>query len=91
MPLCRHCNERQAYQSRGLCSRCYNRGDIRIQYPPHYPSNKRQQAATSDKMTMAEIEAVIAEQLPTMPGFDQQEDAKDRAQDRKRTGIRRMK
>lgn len=87
MPLCRHCNERHADQSRGLCSRCYNKPAIKVLYPPLAKSNKRQQAATSDDMTMAELDAIIAEQLPTMPGFDPHEDAMDRKRDR----LRRMK
>lgn len=42
--LCRHCQERPAYRSRGLCSACYPVLGIRRQYP----SRRRQSSIVDD-------------------------------------------
>jgi hypothetical protein len=36
-PKCLHCRERPRGFFRGLCVRCYNRSDVRGQYPPEPP------------------------------------------------------
>jgi hypothetical protein len=86
MPLCRHCNERHVNAARGMCSRCYFDPVIRAMYPSRMNFQKQHRSST-ETMTMAELDAIIAEQLPTMPGFDPHEDAMDRKRDR----LRRMK
>jgi hypothetical protein len=32
--LCRHCKERRKGRTRGLCSRCYEKKEVRSLYPP---------------------------------------------------------
>lgn len=72
-PVCRHCKLKQSLAGkRGLCWACYFNPDIRKHYrclPSGRPSklvdclNDR-----SDAMTEEQLDAMIEEQRPTMPG-----------------------
>ena len=64
--LCRHCQKRhQAPRRRGLCWGCWDNPGIRSLYPskPRSGFNK----SHAPPLTEAEVEALIAEQMPTMP------------------------
>ena len=79
--ICHECGHRHKhYGKRGLCYGCYQDASIREKYPKRQRSSmprprrrdEIEAAAEVDDdpradMTMAEVEAMIAEQLPTMP------------------------
>jgi|GEM_PF-5086776 len=60
-PRCRHCVECLAVRPRDLCSTCYYDPKIRRMYP------RRPGGTGGDDITEAELDAMIAERLPTMP------------------------
>jgi hypothetical protein len=63
---CRHCHEAVVSRPKGLCSKCSRDPAIIDLYPsdsvfcPH-----------KDNMTMEELDALVAEQYPTMPGNEE--------------------
>ncbi len=59
---CRHCGKPLYVHSRGMCKTCWCNKEIRANYPPLM---KIIQA--DDEPTHEEVEAMVAEQLPTMP------------------------
>lgn len=62
--VCKHCRERNAQKyKRGLCSRCYWSPEIRDRYRVRAANKPKD----DDGPTMEELEALIAERLPTMP------------------------
>lgn len=65
-PLCNHCHLRsQRRGSRGLCTKCYLNVSVRKQHTPHhFTANGKNEC----DVTMEELEQMITEQLPTMPG-----------------------
>ena len=65
MPKCIHCeNVCEKLRTKGLCPRCYSITAIRKVYP---------RSSAAKEMTEAELDAMIAERLPTMPeGYDEQ-------------------
>lgn len=60
---CRHCNRPKVNRPRGLCWTCYKSRSVREQYPITSPFGRR----GDNEPTEAELEQMIAEQLPTMP------------------------
>jgi hypothetical protein len=69
MTTCKHCGREYADLTRGLCRRCWLQMDIREQYPMMV-NRRRSSEHTPEDATMEEIEATIAERLPTMPQDD---------------------
>lgn len=63
--ICRHCMERALYQ-RGLCYRCFNTLSIRAKYPAR-KSGTAGREKVEPVETLAELEALIESQRPTMP------------------------
>lgn len=63
MKLCAHCGTRRLTRPRGLCKHCYDDLDIRYLY-----------VVPRDEPSMADVERIIAEQLPTMPTNDDCDD-----------------
>ena len=64
-PMCVHCGRGRGTRPRDLCSKCFNDLTVRECYKTRdgrRPSNK------NNEPTAEEIEVMIAEQLPTMPG-----------------------
>lgn len=59
---CRHCAKPLYVHSRGLCKTCWSDLEVRENFPPLM---KIIQA--DDEPTHEEVEAMVAEQLPTMP------------------------
>jgi hypothetical protein len=62
---CRHCGNERYLRSRRLCRACYERPAIRDSYEPQHRGPAAQY--DRDDLTDAELDAMIAEQLPTMP------------------------
>jgi hypothetical protein len=65
---CRHCSRAAYLKARGLCHPCYRVKKTRDLYPAlpcrgrDRPARPRQADGTTDRMTEAELDAVIAEQ-----------------------------
>jgi len=60
-PPCVHCGERAGTHGRGLCHKCHADTSIREQY------RNANEDHDGDNLTMAELDAMVAEQYPTMP------------------------
>lgn len=62
--ICDHCRKLLVISARGLCSACYHKPAVRALYPTR-------RAVPPDlaepEPTLAELEALIARRLPTMP------------------------
>lgn len=63
MTVCQHCQKREASHPRRLCYKCYSEHNIRCKYAPVGPHGNR----TDGAETIEELDAMIAEQYPTMP------------------------
>jgi len=72
--ICRHCHEEKKRYGRGLCNECYKDPEIRAKY-----ARLKESANIDHEPTDEEVEAMIAERLPTMPGCSRK---------RRRPGIR---
>ncbi len=64
-PPCVHCGQRPMSCARGLCHVCYADRNIRLATPVSENYTRRDQP--DHEPTMAELEALIAAQRPTMP------------------------
>lgn len=67
--ICRHCHQRDVNCPRGLCWTCYYTPGVREQYPPGSanPATAKFCKNNDYEPSEAELDAMIAEQLPTMP------------------------
>jgi hypothetical protein len=65
LPLCLHCNVRKGCRPRGLCPKCFDDVEIRCLYQLR---NGSRDVKPAKEPTMQELDAMIAERLPTMPG-----------------------
>lgn len=76
--LCRHCSKKKVNRPRGLCWTCWHDPAVRFLYPvgSANPATARYvpktrgglgREAVDDEPTEEELDAMIAEQLPTMP------------------------
>lgn len=65
---CRHCKKRPSSRPRGLCAVCYANPTLRRSYSMLHKYPQADEFERTDTMTNAELDALIAEQLPTMPG-----------------------
>lgn len=63
---CRHCGRQAKYRRRGLCYRCLHTPEISRYYPSE--SKYAPKCAAESEPDAAEVERIVAEQLPTMPG-----------------------
>jgi hypothetical protein len=61
---CKRCDSNADHLARGLCRKCYRKHAFRYDLADGY---------TDPDQTEAELDAMIAEQLPTMPGGDMRE------------------
>lgn len=67
---CRHCRKKNMDRGcRGLCRPCHKDPIIRGLYKPLRVRNPTIYEADADNRTLEEIDAVIAAQYPTMPGY----------------------
>lgn len=87
--LCRHCSACVVSRPRGLCWHCWHDPAVRYLYPAGSanPATARYvpkifgglgREAVDGEPTMEELEAMIAEQLPTMPQTPEGVDAEYR-------------
>ena len=67
-PVCKHCQKHVGTRPRGLCHRCYLDVTIRKSYPPLSVMGTYAADYEEREPTEEEVEKMIAEQLPTMPG-----------------------
>lgn len=74
---CRHCGKPDARRSRGLCWTCYDTKSIRLLYQ----SKDAVPRSFGDGPTLAELDAIIAEQRKCLPPWWAAEHAKMRAVD----------
>lgn len=58
---CRHCRQIVAIYSRQICRKCYRDPDVLAKYPTDYHRVKQEEGL--HEPTMAEVEAMIAEQM----------------------------
>ena len=65
---CLHCGNESATRSRGLGNRCYANRAVRESYPPRGGFGRAGARGAEAEPTMAELERIIAEEYPTMPG-----------------------
>lgn len=63
MERCLHCTEPTKVPKRGLCLFCWTDEAVRRLYPRRYSKDEQQ----GDDTSAADLERMIAEQLPTMP------------------------
>jgi len=63
---CQHCGRLQASRPRQLCYKCFPDRNIRNRYPSGNPGANGGNKWAGEP-TEAEVEALIAAQLPTMP------------------------
>lgn len=66
---CRHCRRERGEYSRKLCSDCFHDPDILKLYPAKIRTESYKTWPRGYEPTMEEVEAMIAEQLPTMPAW----------------------
>jgi hypothetical protein len=66
---CRHCCQYPIGRPRGLCWKCFYTPGVRELYPILPNPNRRR--SRHYEPTEAELDAMIAEQLPTMPPNDE--------------------
>lgn len=59
--MCQHCRTRFVNRSRDLCWECYYTPDIKALYRP------KNRTANDPEPTMAELDAMIAEQMQCLP------------------------
>ncbi len=64
--ICLHCERKNAGRPRGLCNKCYSDTEIRRLYPSGNPWEN--DGESTDDMTEAELDAMIAKERPGMPG-----------------------
>lgn len=69
-PNCRHCGLKTGHRPGVLCVDCYAAPEIKSQYT----RRKYQRHDNEPEPTMEELEVMIAEQLPTMPGRDEDDE-----------------
>ncbi len=67
-PLCRHCTKSVSNRPRGLCWGCYEVRGIRNLYKAQSSGCDKEALAEADDMTEEQLDQMIAEQMPTMPG-----------------------
>lgn len=64
---CRHCGRDKVNRPRGLCWTCYYTPGVRAMFPVTSKYGEKAVRVDTDEPTEAELDAMIAEQLPTMP------------------------
>lgn len=63
---CRHCQRNVVDYSRGLCKKCFQNVGLRNRYPAGGRGSRS--PAWEHEPSAEELEILIAQQLPTMPG-----------------------
>ena len=64
---CKNCRKWRYACGRGLCATCYKNRAVRDQYPAEPTVNRGRQNGTPEP-TEVELDAMIEERRPTMPG-----------------------
>lgn len=70
MSICLHCHKNKVNRPRGLCWTCYYTPGVRELFAPGSGNPKTAKFAGqrgNNEPTEAELDAMIAERLPTMP------------------------
>ena len=73
MGQCLHCRWRKACSGRGLCRACFNDRTVRYLYRAIRETRPDRRADPTHDMTMAELDALIAEQRKCLPDWWEEE------------------
>lgn len=60
---CGNCKKERMLCGRGLCSYCWHKPEVRVKFPSRQGSRRKDDGRGEREPTMAEVEAVIAEQM----------------------------
>ena len=80
IPICLHCKILKVCRPRGLCWSCYYKPGVRELYEPtsiHGVYGTIGHKPHTGEPTMVELDAMIAEQLPTMPDNESEDDKRE--------------